>query len=313
MDPISFAAYWARTATWGDWYKLGAVVILGLRISQLSYPGRTGHRQLVEARLDDVGEIPWFVLVAGNIVTDAVFWPVAMVLEARGTVIAWRARQAEMDAGMDFTNRRLRRLGRALVRRPQRYAQLCTNAGLDRLGTAISLTIAHPGLPAAPRFENVAAQDQAERKPDADDWPRAVGFQLLLKCEQALWPEHTPRAERISSAASRRCTLAALKHVSELALYANGLLHGWLPEDTYRDVAGFLAARVDDPQQAIELMAGINAIPLLHTAKLDTIADRNARLGLYRSFGTAPDPTIPAGTEAEIGTGTKRENVEAGR
>ncbi len=104
--------------------------------------------------------------------------------------------------------------------------------------------------------------------------------------------------------------------MSKLALYAHGLLHGWLHEDTHREVAEFLAARVDDPQQAVELMAGINAIPLLHTAKLDKTTDRDARLDLYRSFGTTPDPTIPACAGAETCAGPnvgELENVEAGR
>lgn len=301
---------------WGSGWGLGVLCMLILRLTQINRPGTTGHNYKITLDKHYDGHpmlrqaprawrtVSWFMMV----LRDMILWPIFFLIEIHRTAVTWRVRIQRRRAGKSWQNPRMRQLSRHLLRRPANYEQLCAEAGVPRLASAIALTIAHPErVPDCDTYvpdsdSPLAKVPELTTGLQADPWeyPYLTGGYLRFREELELWPYHADRIAGMLTAMRKRTLNKTPWACSEiLAHYAMGLAKGWLRSDHYDAVVGFLANLVDGDQalrQAtlVELMEEIRVVPAdMFIREMDKAKTWPEQFRLYDKFGEIAEPTTP--------------------
>ena len=303
---------------WGTGWGLGVLCMLILRLTQINHPGTTGHtyKTLVDKHYDahpTLRHAPkawrtanWFV----QVLRDMILWPIFFPVEVARCALMWHVRIQKRKAGKRWLHPKIRQLSRRLMRNPENYRQLCVEAGVPRLATAITFAVEHPER--IPDY-NTFVHDSDSDSPfaqltemvsglPADPWeyPYLTGGYLRFREEMELWPGYSGRIAAVAGELRKRSINKAPWGCAEVfSNYAVGLAEGWLLSESYDKIVDFLANLVDADQAAretamAELMDGIGVVSDdLYNTEMHKARTWPEQFRLYDKFGKMAQPTTP--------------------
>jgi hypothetical protein len=290
--------------------------MLILRLTQVRRPGTTAHNYKIHLAKQYAAHpvmknlpvgwqtVSWFMVV----LRDMILWPIFFSFEIRRVAIEWGNRIMKRKVGSSWLNPTLRRLSRQLLRTPHRYEQLCSEAGIPHLATAINLSLAHPKR--IPDLDNYVPESESPLAqvpplvdalpPEEWEYPYLTGGYMRFREEIELWPTRVDRiADMLTTMRNRSLNKGPWGCSIFLARYATGLAEGWLPSEVYNDVVGFLAERVDGDQAireatVAELLDGIGVVPSdVIAAELQKATTWQEQSRIYGKLGQIAEPTTP--------------------